>query len=74
MAEWGLSKPKQLKPDIVVLDLSMPVMNGLEAAPNSANYYASYADSDVHGLHEHNSGKRGSSGGGKQGRVQDKST
>lgn len=28
----GIEKAKQLKPDIVVLDLSMPVMNGLEAA------------------------------------------
>ena len=28
----GIEKAKQLKPDAIVLDLSMPVMNGLEAA------------------------------------------
>jgi CheY-like chemotaxis protein len=29
----GIEKAQQLKPDLIVLDLSMPVMNGLEAAP-----------------------------------------
>jgi DNA-binding NarL/FixJ family response regulator len=28
----GIDKAQQLKPDVVVLDVSMPVMNGLEAA------------------------------------------
>jgi DNA-binding NarL/FixJ family response regulator len=28
----GLEKAQQLKPDLIVLDLSMPVMNGLDAA------------------------------------------
>jgi CheY-like chemotaxis protein len=28
----GIEKAQQLKPDVIVLDLSMPVMNGLEAA------------------------------------------
>jgi len=28
----GIEKARQLKPDVIVLDLSMPVMNGLEAA------------------------------------------
>ena len=28
----GIEKAKQLHPDLIVLDLSMPVMNGLEAA------------------------------------------
>ncbi|HLV94916.1 MAG TPA: response regulator transcription factor [Candidatus Acidoferrales bacterium] len=28
----GISTATQLKPDVVVLDLSMPVMNGIEAA------------------------------------------
>lgn len=28
----GIEKAQQLHPDVVVLDLSMPVMNGLEAA------------------------------------------
>jgi two-component system nitrate/nitrite response regulator NarL len=28
----GVAKAQELKPDLVVLDLSMPVMNGLEAA------------------------------------------
>jgi DNA-binding NarL/FixJ family response regulator len=28
----GVEKAKQLRPDLVVLDLSMPVMNGLEAS------------------------------------------
>jgi DNA-binding NarL/FixJ family response regulator len=28
----GIDKAQQLEPDVIVLDLSMPVMNGLEAA------------------------------------------
>jgi DNA-binding NarL/FixJ family response regulator len=28
----GIEKAQQLKPDMIVLDLSMPVMNGIEAA------------------------------------------
>jgi DNA-binding NarL/FixJ family response regulator len=28
----GVEKAQQLKPDLIVLDVSMPVMNGLEAA------------------------------------------
>jgi len=28
----GIEKAQQLKPDVIVLDLAMPVMNGLEAA------------------------------------------
>jgi DNA-binding NarL/FixJ family response regulator len=28
----GIEKARQLKPDLIVLDLSMPVMNGFEAA------------------------------------------
>jgi CheY-like chemotaxis protein len=29
----AIEKARHLKPDLIVLDLSMPVMNGLEAAP-----------------------------------------
>lgn len=32
----AIEKVKELKPDVVILDLSMPVMNGLEAARNIA--------------------------------------
>jgi DNA-binding NarL/FixJ family response regulator len=28
----GIEKAQELKPDVIVLDLSMPVMNGIEAA------------------------------------------
>jgi CheY-like chemotaxis protein len=28
----GIEAAKQIKPDVIILDLSMPVMNGLEAA------------------------------------------
>jgi DNA-binding NarL/FixJ family response regulator len=31
--EEGIEVAKQIKPDVIILDLSMPVMNGLEAAP-----------------------------------------
>jgi CheY-like chemotaxis protein len=29
----GIDAAEQIKPDLIVLDLSMPVMNGLQAAP-----------------------------------------
>lgn len=29
----GIEAARQIKPDVIILDLSMPVMNGLEAAP-----------------------------------------
>jgi CheY-like chemotaxis protein len=29
----AIEKAKDLKPDLIVLDLAMPIMNGLEAAP-----------------------------------------
>jgi DNA-binding NarL/FixJ family response regulator len=31
--QQAIEKAEQLKPDLIVLDLSMPVMNGLQAAP-----------------------------------------
>ena len=29
----GIEIAKQIKPDLIILDLSMPIMNGLQAAP-----------------------------------------
>jgi CheY-like chemotaxis protein len=37
----AVSKAIDLRPDVVVLDLSMPVMDGLEAAREIANVFAS---------------------------------
>jgi CheY-like chemotaxis protein len=37
----AVSKAIELRPDVVVLDLSMPVMDGLEAAREIANAFAS---------------------------------
>jgi DNA-binding NarL/FixJ family response regulator len=31
--QQAIEKAEQLKPDLIVLDLSMPIMNGLQAAP-----------------------------------------
>ena len=33
----GIAAAARLKPDVVVLDFSMPVMNGIEAGPKSEN-------------------------------------
>jgi CheY-like chemotaxis protein len=30
--EWSIKKPLELKPNLVIMDLAMPQMNGLEAA------------------------------------------
>jgi len=35
-----VQKAEQLQPDLIILDLSMPVMNGIEAAPHSASNLA----------------------------------
>ena len=35
----GIEAAKQIHPDIIVLDLSMPVMNGLQAAPELRKMY-----------------------------------
>lgn len=37
----AVSKAIELRPDVVILDLSMPVMDGLEAARNIANEFGS---------------------------------
>ena len=45
-AEHGLDavgKVEELRPDQVILDLSMPVMNGLEAAPHILKKYLPYS-------------------------------
>jgi CheY-like chemotaxis protein len=51
----AIEQAKHLKPDLIVLDLSMPVMNGLQAAPilramhpkTPIILYTLYADSGV---------------------------
>jgi len=37
----GIEKAEQLKPDVIVLDLSMPVMNGLDAARELSHRFPS---------------------------------
>jgi CheY-like chemotaxis protein len=37
--QQGIETAKQIRPDIIVLDLSMPVMNGLQAAPELRRMY-----------------------------------
>jgi CheY-like chemotaxis protein len=37
----GIEVAKQIKPDVITLDLSMPVMNGLEAAPRLRKLFPS---------------------------------
>ena len=52
----ALDKAKQLQPDIVILDFSMPVMNGLQAAPRIRDLlpdaclilFTLYGDEEVH--------------------------
>ncbi len=36
----AIEKARQLHPDLIVLDLSMPVMNGLDAAPSLETFDA----------------------------------
>ena len=52
-AEHGreaVEKAPGLRPDLIVLDLSMPVMNGLEAAPLLLKIPAQCVAHPVHGL------------------------
>ncbi len=37
--EEGIKLAKQIKPDLITLDLSMPVMNGLEAAAELRKFF-----------------------------------
>ena len=41
----AINKAVQLRPDVIVLDMSMPVMNGLEAAPVLKDFAK---DAEVH--------------------------
>ena len=44
----GITKALQLKPDLIVLDLSMPVMNGLDAAYELKRLLPEVTNPDVH--------------------------
>jgi CheY-like chemotaxis protein len=50
----AIEKAKELKPDLIVLDLAMPRMNGVEAASALKRYDATGADSHIYNIFSNN--------------------
>jgi CheY-like chemotaxis protein len=47
-AKKGIEAAKKIKPDVITVDFSMPVMNGLAAASETAKALPENADNSVH--------------------------
>jgi CheY-like chemotaxis protein len=53
----AVTQAEHLKPDLIVLDFSMPVMNGLQAAPLLKKKASPYSDHHVHDVRHPSTGE-----------------